>query len=86
MKGNDSMLKKGRQVYFDKLKQRYDQATKNEKQVILDEFTKTTDYTRKHAIHLLRGRINTNKVKFIILEEKYTGWLTQSFSLKFADY
>lgn len=55
MKGGDSMLKKETKVYLDKLKQRYNHATRKEKQVILDEFTKTTGYTRKHAIHLLGG-------------------------------
>lgn len=55
MKGGDSMLKKETKVYLDKLKQRYEHAKRNEKQIILDEFTKTTSYTRKYAIHLLRG-------------------------------
>lgn len=55
MKGGDFMVKKEAKAYLDKLKFRYSQAIKTEKQIILDEFTKTTSYTRKHAIHLLRG-------------------------------
>lgn len=48
--------KQVRITYLTELKVRYSFASKSEKQTILDEFTKTTGYTRKHAIHLLRGK------------------------------
>jgi len=48
--------KQVRITYLTELKARYSFATKSEKQTMLDEFTKTTGYTRKHAIHLLRGK------------------------------
>lgn len=48
--------KQARIIYLTKLKARYKNASKLEKQTMLDEFTKTTGYTRKHAIHLLRGK------------------------------
>ncbi len=47
--------KQARITYLTELKARYERAFKSEKQTMLDEFTKTTGYTRKHAIHLLRG-------------------------------
>ena len=40
--------------YLSQLKKRYQIATKPEKKYILDEFTKTTGYGRKHAIAILR--------------------------------
>lgn len=48
--------KQARIAYLTELKARYSFASKPEKQTMLDEFTKTTGYTRKHAIHLLRGK------------------------------
>lgn len=44
------------EVYLEKLRERYAQATKKERQAILDEFVATTGYHRKHAIALLRGK------------------------------
>lgn len=41
--------------YFRELKIRYKKATKKQKKTILDEFTQTTGYHRKHAIDLLTG-------------------------------
>ena len=41
--------------YLQTLKKRYHKAAKPEKKHILDEFTKTTGYGRKHAIAILRG-------------------------------
>lgn len=41
--------------YFRELKIRYKKATKRQKRTILDEFTQTTGYHRKHAIDLLTG-------------------------------
>ena len=41
--------------YFRELKARYKKSSKKEKKIILDEFTQTTGYHRKHAIDLLRG-------------------------------
>ena len=48
--------KQARIAYLAELKARYNESSKSEKILMLDEFTKTTGYTRKHAIHLLRGR------------------------------
>lgn len=48
------MIKKDR-IYLLKLQKRYKQARKHEKKIILDEFTKTNGYDRKHAGKLLRG-------------------------------
>src|SRR5271165_514526 len=48
--------KQVRLTYLTKLKARYERASKPEKQTMLDEFTKTTGFTRKYAIHLLRGK------------------------------
>ena len=44
------------QPYLDKLRERYAQASKKDRQQILDEFVATTAYHRKHAIALLRGK------------------------------
>ena len=57
--------KQARITYLTELKARYSFASKSEKQIMLDEFTKTTGYTRKHAIHLLRGiyRHKVEKIK-----------------------
>lgn len=41
--------------YFRELKIRYKKAAKRQKKTILDEFTQTTGYHRKHAIDLLTG-------------------------------
>lgn len=41
--------------YFRELKIRYKKARKRQKKIILDEFTQTTGYHRKHAIDLLKG-------------------------------
>lgn len=48
--------KQARIAYLTELTARYKESSKSEKILMLDEFTKTTGYTRKHAIHLLRGR------------------------------
>jgi hypothetical protein len=48
--------KQARITYLTELKARYEKASKVEKVTMLDEFTKTTGYTRKHAIHLWRGK------------------------------
>jgi hypothetical protein len=42
--------------YLELLRSRYRAASKKEKGVMLDEFVKTTSYTRKHAIALLNGK------------------------------
>lgn len=42
-------------AYLEKLRIRYRQAPRDEKGVILDEFTKTAGYTRKYAMHLMQG-------------------------------
>ncbi|PJA00004.1 MAG: hypothetical protein COX78_01135 [Candidatus Levybacteria bacterium CG_4_10_14_0_2_um_filter_35_8] len=47
--------KQTRIAYLKELQARYKTAFKGEKSIVLDEFTKTTGYTRKHAIHLLCG-------------------------------
>lgn len=39
--------------YLDKIKERYEKATKRQKTLILDEFCKVCELTRKHAIKLL---------------------------------
>jgi hypothetical protein len=48
--------KQARIAYLTELTARYNDSSKSEKILMLDEFTKTTGYTRKHAIHLLRGK------------------------------
>lgn len=47
--------KPGKQ-YLNQLKARYKKAAKKQKKIILDEFTQTTGYHRKHAIDLLTGK------------------------------
>ena len=42
--------------YIASLRKRYAQATKKERSQILDEYVKTTDYNRKHAIAVLLGK------------------------------
>lgn len=49
------MSKKQETAYLVQLQQRYKQARKAEKHIILSEFTKTTGYDRKHAGKVLRG-------------------------------
>ncbi len=44
------------EVYLEKLRERYAQATKKERCAILNEFVATTGYHRKHAVALLRGK------------------------------
>lgn len=56
MRGGDITKTKEIKRYLEQLKKRYYGSKRKEKQIILDEFTKTTGYTRKHAIHLLRGK------------------------------
>lgn len=41
--------------YFRELKKRYQTSSKGQKRIILDEFTQTTGYHRKHAVVLLKG-------------------------------
>ncbi|MEK9178144.1 MAG: hypothetical protein AAB801_00010 [Patescibacteria group bacterium] len=47
--------------YFRELKNRYKKSSKKEKKVILNEFTQTTGYHRKHAIDLLKGSYKQHK-------------------------
>ena len=85
MKGGDSMPKKETKAYLDKLKQRYDHSTKNEKQVILDEFTKTAGYTRKHAIHLLCGTYKHKQGKIYHPRRKIYGMIDAIILSKVCD-
>lgn len=39
--------------YLDRIRKRYEKATKRQKTLILDEFCKVCEITRKHAIKLL---------------------------------
>jgi len=50
------MKKRYDKVYLLQLQERYKKARKPEKKIILDEFTKTTGYDRKHAGKLIRGK------------------------------
>lgn len=63
MGGGDTTKTKEIKRYLEQLRERYYGSKRKEKQIILDEFTKTTGYTRKHAIHILRG---TYKQKGVI--------------------
>ncbi len=47
--------------YLGQLKLRYKKSTKKQKKIILDEFTKTLSYDRKHAIKLLTGNYQHQK-------------------------
>ena len=51
--------------YFVKIRDRYKNASKKEKQVILDEFCKVCNYNRKYAIRLINSKspqkVNANK-------------------------
>jgi len=50
------MQKRQDKIYLLQLQKRYKKARKSEKKIILDEFTKTTEYDRKHAGKLIRGK------------------------------
>lgn len=50
------MQKRQDKIYLLQLQKRYKKARKYEKKIILDEFTKTTGYDRKHAGKLIRGK------------------------------
>ena len=50
------MQKRQDKTYLLQLQERYRKARKSEKKIILDEFTKTTGYDRKHAGKLIRGK------------------------------
>lgn len=50
------MQKRQDKIYLLQLQKRYKKARKSEKKIILDEFTKTTGYDRKHAGKLIRGK------------------------------
>ncbi len=56
--------KPGKQ-YLNQLKKRYKKAAKTQKKIILDEFTQTTGYHRKHAIDLLTEKYKPNLKKNI---------------------
>ena len=45
--------------YLDKIRERYEKATKRQKTLILDEFCKVCELTRKHAIKLLNEQPTT---------------------------
>lgn len=49
------MIFTDKKQFLDQLKKRYQHASKPEKKIILDEFTKTTGHERKYAIKLLAG-------------------------------
>ena len=49
------MQKRQDKIYLLQLQKRYRKARRSEKKIILDEFTKTTGYDRKHAGKLIRG-------------------------------
>lgn len=49
------MEKRHDKTYLLQLQKRYQKTRKAEKKIILDEFTKTTGYDRKHAGKLIRG-------------------------------
>lgn len=50
------MRKRHDKTYLLQLQKRYQKTRKVEKKIILDEFTKTTGYDRKHAGKLIRGK------------------------------
>lgn len=63
--------KPGRE-YFKELKIRYKKATKKQKKTILDEFTQTTGYHRKHAIDLLTGNYKQHTGSIYRSHKTYT--------------
>jgi len=54
--GGDFMKPKPGKQYIQQLRRRYQEASKAEKKIILDEFIKTTSYHRKSAIRILKNR------------------------------
>ena len=57
------MGKRERRAYREAIRDRYQQASKADKQLILDEFCRVCQYHRKHAIRLLRKRPPTKPLK-----------------------
>ena len=55
------MVVKVDRKYLNQLKLRYKKARKLQKKIILDEFTNTLGYERKHAIKLLNGKYKYSK-------------------------
>lgn len=55
------MVLKADKKYLGQLKLRYRKSTKKQKIIVLDEFTKTLGYDRKHAIKLLNGNYQHHK-------------------------
>ena len=49
------MSPKSKKEYLAAIAKRYKEATKAQKQLILNEFCEATHYHRKHAIRLLKG-------------------------------
>jgi hypothetical protein len=61
---------KSKQELLEVVRPRYLQASKGEKQKILDEFTSATGYHRKHAIRVLKNRVSKTR------RRKRTGYPT----------
>jgi hypothetical protein len=57
------MSPKSRQEYFDALHQRYKEASRKEKTIIIDECCAICGYHRKHAIRRLKGYKRFTKPK-----------------------
>ncbi len=66
------MITKADRIYLSQLKKRYKKANKPQRIIILDEFTKTLGYDRKHAGKLLRGRYKHQLKKIYRPHKIYT--------------
>ena len=53
-----------KRAYLNAVKERYNKSSKKQKTQILNEFCSNCNYSRKHAIRLLKDNFNTNVVSF----------------------
>lgn len=57
------MTIKHRRAYLEAIRERYQNAPKKQKTIILDEFTQTCRYSRKYAIRILNGQVEPRRYK-----------------------
>ncbi len=64
------MGKQGRKAYLDAIWQRYRDAARRDKGIILDEFCSVCGYHRKHATSILNARIRQEALPRCVLRER----------------
>ncbi len=60
------MNRKSKSELLEVVRPRYLKANKVEKQKILDEFTSATGYHRKHAIRVLKNKVQIQNLRWLL--------------------